>query len=162
MARRPRSKTRCLLIAPLVNFVSLRETVKAVATASGVQISTIEDLSSTPALVGELIFSEILRSDLIIAILTGTSPTVLYEIGLAQASGKPVVFLVERDARIAFPLTGAAQTIHYEDSREGMQRLSSRLRKIFYDFRNEPNRFKSFYRLPSQAGNLPIVDLDRL
>jgi hypothetical protein len=38
---------------------------------------------------------QILRADLIIGDVTGANPNVFYELGLAHASGKPVIFLTQ-------------------------------------------------------------------
>ena len=46
-----------------------------------------------PGPIIDQIFSQILKSDCVIAVLTGTNPNVYYEIGIAFGLGKPVIFL---------------------------------------------------------------------
>lgn len=58
--------------------------------------------------IGTSIISMILDSDFVIAILSGTSPNVLFEIGLAVGSNKSVFLLVEENIVLPFDLKGMA------------------------------------------------------
>lgn len=53
-----------------------------------------------PGPIIDQIFSQIQKSDCVIAVLTGTNPNVYYEIGIAFGLGKPVIFLhTEEDVK---------------------------------------------------------------
>lgn len=56
--------------------------------------------------IGLSLISMILESDFIIAILSSTSPNVLFEIGLAVGNNKSVFLLVEKNIVLPFDLKG--------------------------------------------------------
>jgi signal transduction histidine kinase len=160
MARSEQPNLRCVLLAPSrAEFEDIRRVVKSVARDSDIQLVHIDEIA--PAGIAEIIYSEILRADLIIAILSEFSPNVLYEIGLAHATGKPVIFLVEEQVQIPLVIARSAQRLVYGRS-EILTRLRPRLRRLFQDFKREPRRFTTFRQDASGAARLPVIDLDRL
>src|SRR5665213_360141 len=96
-----KSSLRCMLLAPLRGeFDRLRHVIKSAAKESGIHLVSVEEAS--PVGIAEAVFSEIVRADLVIAVASQSSPNVLYEVGLAHATGKPVIFLVDEELGVPF------------------------------------------------------------
>ncbi len=148
-------------------FDALRRIANAAAQKSGVRLVPAQD--AMHPVTAEAAFSEILGADLVLALVSHESPNVLYQVGLARGSGKPVVFLLDEQAGsspfLAGPLLLAPSswTLGY-DSRTaaGLARLEAGLLRLFEDFKREPQRFRLFPKLPAGRALVPIVDLDRL
>jgi signal transduction histidine kinase len=148
-------------------FEALRRIAKAAAEKNGVRLVSAEEAMHPAA--AEAVFSEILGADLVLALVSHGSPNVLYEVGLAHASGKPVACLF--DEHVAFlPFLGEppslapySRVLGYDGrTAGGLARLESGLLRLFEDFKREPQRFLVFQRLPAGRALVPIVDLDRL
>jgi signal transduction histidine kinase len=149
------------LLAPLRDeFEDVRRTVKLAAKESGVQLVSLDE----PMLMvtAEAVFSEVVRADLVIAVVSHSSSNVFYEVGLAHATGKPVIFLVDGEAGPPLFAARFAQHLSYGHSAGGYDRLQSRLQKLFNEFRRDPRRFRVFPKLPTRQPVLPVVDLERL
>lgn len=152
---------RCMLLAPLrPEFDGLRRAIKAAARESNVHLVAVED--PLPGGIAETVFSEVVRSDLVIAVVSHSSSNVFYEVGLAHATGKPVIFLVDEEAGTPFFAARFTQNLIYNLTAKGIERLESRLHKLFEDFRRDPRRFRFFPRLPARQAILPVVDLSRI
>jgi nucleoside 2-deoxyribosyltransferase len=81
----------------------------------------------------EKIREEILRADLVIGDVSGGNPNVFYEIGLAHASGKPVLFF-SRDAPEQAPVDlRQFEFIHYDlaQHEEFLGKLDNAIRNAF-------------------------------
>jgi hypothetical protein len=90
---------------------------------SGLSVMRADEMT-TPGFIIEQIRSAIQQSRLCIADVTGANPNVLYELGFAQASGKPVVMIAESAESAPFDI--AAQRIFVygappSDSRSGLE-----------------------------------------
>lgn len=57
-----------------------------------------------PGKISEQMFREIFNSDVCVAVLTGHNPNVFYELALAQASGRPVIVLIEKSEELPFDI----------------------------------------------------------
>jgi hypothetical protein len=62
------------------------------------------DEVTEPGRITDQMFREILRADFCIALLTGHNPNVFYEVAVAQAAGKPVIFLGAADEEMPFDI----------------------------------------------------------
>jgi hypothetical protein len=78
---------------------------------------------------------QILESDAIIADITGGNPNVFYEIGLAHAYGKPVIFLTQDDPKDAPVDVRRFEFIRYELGRheEFLSKLDNAIHNIFIE-----------------------------
>jgi signal transduction histidine kinase len=156
-----RSVLRCLLLAPLTDgFEQVRRTVELAAKESRVRLVSFEQ-TMPPGLPG-VVLPEILRADLVIAVVSHASANVFYEVGLAHAAGKRVIFLVDEEAGTPFFPTRFAVNLTYTVSAVSLARLQKGLRKFFNDFRRDPRRFPALPTLAPRQQLLPVVDLDRL
>lgn len=150
-----------MLLAPLRDeFNEVRRVIKSAARENSVHLVAVED--TLPVGVAEAVFTEVVRADLVIAVLSHSSPNVFYEVGLAHATGKPVVFLVDEEGGSPFFAERFTQTVGYNRSAEGLERLRAKLRNLFEDFRRNRGHFRVFPSLPARQPVLPVVDLDRV
>lgn len=82
------------------------------------------DEMTTPGFIIEQIRSAIQQSRLCIADVTGANPNVLYELGFAQASGKPVVMIAETAESAPFDIAAERIFVYgtsLSDSRNGLE-----------------------------------------
>lgn len=89
-------RLRCLVIMPFANhfgwvYERVISTAASMAYADIVRIDLQHDVGDIPAMFRE----EVLRADLIVAVVTDDSPNVLYEVGFAHAVGRDVLFLCQ-------------------------------------------------------------------
>jgi nucleoside 2-deoxyribosyltransferase len=73
-----------------------------------------------------IIWEQIIRSDLIIAEITGRNVNVFYELGYAHALGKNTVLITQEIKDVPFDLRHR-QLVEYSDTPEGRQKLSTSL-----------------------------------
>src|SRR5215475_4573095 len=73
----------------------------------------------------EKIETEIQSADLIIGDITYASPNVFYELGIARANGKPIIFMTQDDPKMAPVDLRHFEFIHYDLARD--QELLSKL-----------------------------------
>ena len=57
-----------------------------------------------PGRITDQMFNSILQEDFCIAVLTGHNPNVFYELAVAQAAGKPVVIMMQKQQEIPFDI----------------------------------------------------------
>lgn len=89
--------------------------IKPAIEAIGLLAVRGDEVYSKPRIVDD-IWKSIRQCRLVVAELSGRNPNVLYEVGLAQAIGKPVVFLTREEGDVPFDLKA--------------------LRYLFYDVQN--------------------------
>jgi signal transduction histidine kinase len=153
---------KCMLLAPIQSGGGrLRQLIISVVKQAGFQLITFED-SFSPGPLSETVFADILKSDLVIAVLNRFSPGTFYEVGLSHAAGKPVIFISDEESATLSLAPLPDQIIVYKDSEEGMARLRSRLRRALRDFERAPRRFQSFPAAIGQRNFLPAIDVERL
>ena len=153
---------RCVLLAPIGGeFSRVRRVIESVARARNVELVSPDEDSAGTA-IAETVFGEASRADLIIADASHSGPNGYYEVGLAQAAGKPVVLII--DEEVGTPLLGIrfTQALSYSRAGKGLDRLHSNLRKLFDDFKRDPRRFRVFPQIGMRPAGVPVVDLDRL
>ena len=138
----------------------IRRALRATAKEIGVQLRAVDEvpaLSTGP----ELIVTEISDADLIVAHISDEDANLYYEVGLAQASGKVVLLLVNENSTGAFRGMLDAPALNYRSSPQGFEKLQIQFRRFIDDFRRRPEKFRPFARR-SLLSALPVVDLDRL
>jgi hypothetical protein len=165
-SRRTRLRPRCFLLAPSRSDLEpIRAVIASAIEQNGFRLNSARDLRLLSLGVGDAITSEIASSDLIIAIDPQVSPNVSYELGIAQAAGKPVILLVGDEAsargRGGVFFAGLDAIFYDASSPDGLDVLRHDLAKALADFRRNRNRLPSG-RLLLRPATPPTVDLDRL
>ncbi len=85
----------CFVVMPFAErFNSVYGVIHSVMNDLGWLVKRADEVSY-PRLITELIFKEILTSDLVIADLTDLNPNVLYEVGLTHAVGNDLILLAQ-------------------------------------------------------------------
>jgi hypothetical protein len=129
------SKTNVCFVAmpfrPELNFFFLY-VQKYLSERHGLRVERGDAQILTKALIDK-IRDQIVRADVILADVTGGNPNVLYEVGLAHAFGKPVIFLTQ-DSPSAAPVdVRQFEFIHYDLARheEFMAKLDNAIHNVF-------------------------------
>lgn len=102
----------------------------------------------------ERIWKGIQEAELIVADLTGRSPNVLYELGLAHVIWKRVILLTMDETDIPSDLAHYVQ-IRYTDAGRGLLQLDRDLKENLKAARAEPKAEAALYPLP--GGGIEIV-----
>jgi signal transduction histidine kinase len=154
-------RPKCLLLLPLdKEFQVVRNALLQAAAAEGVQV-----IGASTAPVAALLSPEIAQSDLVVADVTRRSSRIFYEIGVAQATGKATIFLIEEGAggTPPFDLIGGA-FLPYSRSIDGLKQLIERFRGLLADFRSAPRKFRLVPAMVSRTEQPLLVseDIERL
>ena len=105
----------CFVIAPFGGRFDevYRNLVAPVVTRQGLTPLRADEIS-TPGFVMEQIRSAIQQARICVADVTGSNPNVLYEIGLAHATKKPLVLIAEHGSKVPFDVAHE-RVLFYED-----------------------------------------------
>lgn len=79
------------------------------------------------------IWIAVCKTEVFIADITNGTPNVMYEIGLAQSLGKPVILLCDKEEKPPFDLL-VQRTIYYDGSSSDLAELKDELQKILKSF----------------------------
>ena len=139
-----RPRLLCFLAIPYVeDFKRVREAIQNGARQAGFRpISFDEPHSRDPS---SSLAAELARADCVIADVTHARPNVFYELGLAQAMGKPL-FILSQDLtpqNVPFGLL-EFDLLTYEPSPSGLEELKERLSKALKTYRRFPHRARQF------------------
>lgn len=95
---------------------------------------TDEEKIETNANLRKYIVGMIIRAQVVVAVLDGRNPNVLYEVGIAHAIGKLVILVVKRDKSSDLPenLKGNRLLI-YKNEEDLFEQLSKTLTQVEYD-----------------------------
>jgi SIR2-like domain len=93
------------------------------------------DEMTTPGFILEQIRSAIQQARLIVADVTGANPNVLYELGFAQASGKPVVMIAESADSAPFDIASQRIFVYGTSPSESRNELESAIRTVLSEER---------------------------
>lgn len=105
----------------------------------GVETHNLYDFSIGSSF-SDLIKRKIRESDFIVALITNKNQNVLYDLGLAEALGKPIFLLVEHDVKLPLFLEGK---MHYQlDWSKNTQLLELSLKNYILDISNRNTRYK--------------------
>ena len=157
-------KIRCYAIIPPDKEVHpLRDAMKTACKEFGVRLVLPEEIATRPILIAELIYSEIARSDLLIADVSRPNSNIFYEIGLAHALGKPTIFLIQEGAgEVPLNLRNYSY-LQYALTSKGLSEFQHMFHRILEDFIRSPRRFRPFLPFPARFLQPPyIVDLEKL
>jgi hypothetical protein len=84
------------------------------------------DEKSGPGVIFQDMQREIGQSDVVIAEITPANPNVFYELGYAQALGKPTILLAQRGGKLPFDIA-SYRVVFYDDSIGGKSRVEQDL-----------------------------------
>ena len=154
-------KIRCYAIIPSdEEFHPLRGAMMEVSKEVGVYLFFQEETASRLGAIAESVYSEISKSDLIIAIISRSEASIFYEIGFAHAMGKPVVALIQKSiAEIPFDF----RTVPCLPMPKELSEFRNLFSKFLKDFIRAPRRFRPFLPFPAKFAQPPyIIDLEKL
>jgi len=163
MALIDKVRKSCYLIFPFTKeLLQVIDIIAGLAKEAGFKIIRRDELDIAHS-VAESISSQIANCDLIIADVSKPTSNIFYEIGLAHAMGKPVIFLIQKGAsEIPFDLRNYL-FISYDMTSAGLDELRYSLRKVFRDFINMPRKVSRFLHLQPKVDYPPyIIDLEKI
>jgi len=105
-------------------------------------------------------FMGILSSyDLILVDFTNISPSLYFDIGIARAIGKPIIFLADESYLDEFPdFLRQSYLVTFQDRND----LKEKLKFFFVEYIENPKRFTPRSITSSDSSNSVVVDLDKL
>jgi hypothetical protein len=126
--------SRYLILLPFdASAARLRNTIRGIIQHEGGQALFLDETFTPGALFADEISRLIKSSDAVIADMSRNNPNVMFEIGMAHASGKPIVLLLEEEAtaRVPTDLAGFYAITYVADNLSGLSaRLSRALRQL--------------------------------
>jgi hypothetical protein len=136
-------QSRCFVVMPFrpeLNFFYLYMK-KYLEDKHGIRVERGDSEVLTKALM-EKIRDQIVESDVIIGDVTGKNPNVFYELGIAQAFGKPVIFLTQDPPEQAPVDIRQFEFIGYDLARheEFLAKLDNAIQNVF------GQRYREFYQ----------------
>lgn len=130
----------CFLSIPVSKkFDRLRESINRALDKVGVNSMSLEPSANFTR--QELISRNISKADFVIADITESSPNIFFEIGLARAKEKKIIFLVQRESfnNIPSDLQGY-DFLSYEQTQPGLKALQKKLIQLIYEILSYPHR----------------------
>lgn len=115
-------------------YSSLYDTIKTCCKFNGYDcMRTDEEKIESNVNLRKYIVTKIIQAQLVVAVLDGRNPNVLYEVGIAHAIGKLVILVVKRDKSNDLPenLKGNRLLI-YKNENDLFEQLSSTLNSVEY------------------------------
>ena len=164
MAVNDRPKIRCYVTIPFdKEFHHLRGSLMEVSKEAGVSLFFKDETFDRLVAIAESIYSEISKSDFVVAEISRPNANIFYEIGLAHAMGKPVIILAqEGDFQIPSDFRNIPY-ISYTPTPKGLSEFRDRFSKFLKDFTTAPRRFRPFLPFPAKFAQPPyIIDLEKL
>jgi len=104
----------CFVVMPFASLFQLqyKNVIRPAVEATGLKCKRGDEIYSKADIVAD-IWKSLREAQLVVAELTGRNPNVLYEIGLAHAIGKPIIFLTRNKDDVPFDLK-ALRYLYYE------------------------------------------------
>lgn len=159
-----RPKIRCYAIIPSdEEFHPLRGAMMEVSKESDVYLFFPKETAASILPIAELVYSEISKSDFVIAETSQPNANIFYEIGLAHAMGKPVIILVQEGVSQIPSDFRNIPYLSYTPTSKGLSEFRNRFGKFLKDFIHAPRRFRPFLPFPAKFAQPPyIIDLEKL
>jgi hypothetical protein len=140
--RQPGDQRPCFVAMPYGEdwFESVKQTILNAGKAKRFDCVVSLDMSTAGQIV-EQIWQQLRRAEVVVADLTNGNPNVYYEVGLAHALGKEIIFITQDQNELPFDLS-KSRCIRYEEDK--LVYLRKELKKAFaavkqrYDFDPEP------------------------
>lgn len=116
----------CLVLTPFSDRdLILRESLKDILSNAGIRVMHAADLPSGISLFDGVL--ELLeKADVLVADISGLNSNIIYEIGLAQGAGLPVILLADQEAEVPISLS-TMSLLRYEKDNLDDERLFSEL-----------------------------------
>lgn len=86
-------------------FIPVFSAIRKAAESVGMKAERGDERSATGAILRQVL-SLIVRSRVVVAVIDGRNPNVFYELGIAQALGKPVIVISSEIDEVPFDLSG--------------------------------------------------------
>lgn len=124
---------KCFIISPIGNesseerrkLTELTAIIKPLLEKIGFALVLPHTLA-TPGAITKQIINNILQDELVIANLTGLNANVMYEVAIRHASGKPIVYIAEKETVLPFDIA-TERTLFYNHDVAGMLLLRDQL-----------------------------------
>lgn len=124
--RAPTARDHVAVMMPFAKeFDPVYEAIKAACNELSFEARRIDEIYG-PTRIKDDIFSTIVQSRVVISDLTGRNPNVLYETGLAHASNRDVIMIVQNEEDIPFDLRDI-RFVTYLRNKEGIGQLKEDL-----------------------------------
>lgn len=166
MSEESRAKIRCLFLhAGGAGSAEVLRALRAGGKEAGAQLQATEGFESGQFVAppAQAFHAEAARSDLVLADVSVADPQVFYELGIAQAMGKPTMLMMNESVTPVQPFDpGASMYLTYSPTREGLLRLQQDFARLLKEFRRFPRRFRPFPTIPARMLASAFVDIDRL
>ncbi|MGA7383551.1 MAG: ATP-binding protein [Methylocella sp.] len=162
MATETRVARHCFLAIPDQSEQSpVVQTLRKAIADAGFRIVKQVEKSPEASIIGSMA-EAIVRADCIVADVTGSSPEVFFELGLAQALDKAAFVVTQDSSLVSLPIdvAGGSSLLHYESSPEGLRQLAKAITSALREFRRFPRR--SRFLFGARARSLFVVDWERL
>ena len=144
----------------------LEYVIKPVASDFNLNVER-SDLDPTPGQITSQIIRGIIGAEVVIADVTGRNPNVYYELGVAQAFGKPTILLVGDTASLPFDVknermipVGGDEKMGVAEAEEAKKNLTASLRVVLaddYEVRNVVTETAGAQSLNELAPTNPIA-----
>jgi hypothetical protein len=127
---RAKGVRRCFLAMPFSPvFQKVHDIVARSMSAAGWLVVRADEIAR-PRHITDAIFQAILRSDLVVADVSGSNPNVFYELGFAHAAGCDIIILCQKSLRrLPFDIA-QERTVFYKATDDGLKILDEELRKL--------------------------------
>lgn len=162
------SRETCFVISPFGEpFDTYFEAVIKPSIESNGLFAVRGDSLYRPTTIVDDIWSEINAATILVAELTGRSPNVFYELGLAHAISKPVVLLSQSIDDVPFDLRSIRVILYDKDHPEWGDRLKQALIRSIKEVLNSPgsaipSTFKSLENVGSFTESAVLSRIDAL
>ncbi|EOS7999095.1 hypothetical protein DW624_RS00700 [Enterococcus hirae] len=96
--------------------------------------------------IGEQVFDEIIKSDLVISNLTGLNANVMYETAVAHSFGKPTIMICERTTQLPFDII-SERTVFFDNTISGAGDLKNDLNQKIIVLQSDDKADNPVYRV---------------
>lgn len=157
-----------LIISSDKEFHSINSALKTASQETGIKLfSSYRKIFQPLTQIHQQIYMELVKSDLVFAVVSHDNPNIFYEVGLAHAMSKPIIFFVEEGLRevpfLNLTVGPIFPIFFYKKTESGLSELQHRFRKLVEDFRKAPRRFRTSSPFPIKAIQPPfIIDMEKL
>jgi hypothetical protein len=137
----PRRPMKCFVALPFLGFDEMFDKAikPAVEDTFGEGTCFRGDTGAIAEVIGDRIAEEIIRADVVIAVMTGNNPNVMYEIGIAHSLRKPTLLLSDNLVDAPFDVK-PQRIIKYESHpTPDLQGVKAALEKYLREIRDNPD-----------------------
>lgn len=130
MPRQPGELRACFVAMPYGDktwFGPVKDTIIAAAAVKNFHCQVSLDMSAAGQII-EQIWQQLRGAEAVVADLTCSNPNVYYEVGLAHALGKQIIFITQDDDKLPFDVS-TSRCIRYE--KNNLTHLGEELLKAF-------------------------------